>query len=92
MLTVCADHPPGYLLSFSCGHVFHLSCLLSQVFPPGTPLPAMLTQFIDPVAAEDEEWEIPPLDRSIGPKVDRAKLLGTVLEGGCPLEGKEGDG
>lgn len=32
-------------------------------------------------------------DRSIGPKVDRARLLRGVLEGGCPLEDRgEGDG
>ena len=32
-------------------------------------------------------------DRSIGPKVDRARLLRGALEGGCPLEDRgEGDG
>lgn len=29
-------------------------------------------------------------DRSIGPKVDRARLLRGVLEGGCPLEDRSG--
>ena len=51
-------------------------------------MPSMLNEFTEPVAADDEEWLVPPIDRSIGPKVDRARLLGTVLGSGCPLEGE----
>ena len=32
------------------------------------------------------------MERSIGPKVDRARLIGTVLGRGCPLEGAEEEG
>ena len=89
MLTTNTDHPPSYLLAFPCGHTFHLPCLLAHVFPPGTDQPSMLNQFTEPIVSADEEWELPPSERDIGPKVDRALLLRTVVGEGCPLEEKE---
>ena len=95
-------HPPQPLLAFPCTHLFHLSCLLTATLPPDREPPAVLSQFIHPAPSsvggeeEDDEggdgaFEIPPFDRAVAPKVDRARLLRTVLGGGCPLEERGGE-
>ena len=86
------ETPPQHLLAFPCSHIFHLACLLKQSLPPDTEPPAMLVQYLNPSVTEEGEegfaWDV--YDKSIGPKVDRARLLRTVLGDGCPLEEKRG--
>ena len=93
-LTFYIEHLPQYLLAFPCTHTFHLSCLLSHALPPDTDPPPMLAQFTDPSHDDPEDLAVMRLDKSIAPKVDRARLLRTVLGDGCPLEEREraGDG
>jgi hypothetical protein len=64
------------LVGFACGHVFHLSHLLSfhnddrPITPPDIEL--------------DENGEI-PMTYSIGAKVTRARLLRDRIKDGCPI-------
>lgn len=68
-----------YLVGFTCGHVFHLACLLQYEKMKREDLPESIAQMAagEPPAGEFE--------RSIGPKVDRAALLGTQIGEGCPV-------
>lgn len=67
-----------YLVTFSCKHTYHLSCLLDQ-------LPASRSsayrQFVEPDGDLAFSGSI-----DVGPKMDRARLLKLVLKDGCPLE------
>ncbi|KAG8529108.1 uncharacterized protein KY384_005743 [Bacidia gigantensis] len=90
------DSHQAYLIAFPCEphpHTFHLSCLLRHAFPPGTEPPSILREFLEPSDPDDDDdWAEHAWDRSVGPKVDRARLIGTVLGKGCPLEGEAGEG
>ena len=46
----------------------------------------MLSQFTHPETEDSDQLEEMPFDKSVAPKVDRARLLRTVLSEGCPLE------
>ena len=86
------------LLSFTCSHVFHLSCVLrynEQSFraSPETALARDQSDSEDE-AAQDEDLKLPPIemglyamDGGIGPKIRYAEALKSRLQGrGCPLE------
>ena len=66
------------LIGFPCSHIFHLPCLLKYE-KEDTELPQILSSFN---SFDDSEGVY---DRSIGPKVDHAALLRTVVGGGCPV-------
>lgn len=68
-----------YLVGFTCGHVFHLACLLQYEKMRREDLPESIAQM---AAGEPPVGEF---ERSIGPKVDRAALLGTQIGEGCPV-------
>jgi len=68
------------LIGFPCAHIFHLPCLLKYE-KEDSEVPEVLDTF-NSVADENEDGGY---DRSIGPKVDHAALLRTVVGGGCPL-------
>lgn len=67
------------LIGFPCTHIFHLPCLL-KYGKEDSELPKVLSSF---QSLEDEEDG--SYDRSMGPKVDHASLLKTVVVGGCPV-------
>lgn len=73
--------------------MFHLPCLLRYNKPVDYSPPPLLSYFLlhhdDSDVDETGTW-----DRSIGPKVDHAALLRSVLREGCPMEieGQAGDG
>ncbi|KAE8445516.1 hypothetical protein EG329_013279 [Mollisiaceae sp. DMI_Dod_QoI] len=77
-----SDHETETLVGFACGHVFHLSHLLSYeneserpVTPPNVEL------------AENGEWGV---THSVGLKVTHARLLRDKIRDGCPVcAGKE---
>ena len=55
----------------------------------------MLAQFTNSRSPDDYDAdtdEVMLYDKSVAPKVDRARLLRTVLGDGCPLEEREGIG
>ncbi len=68
-----------FLIGFPCTHIFHLPCLLKYE-DEDTELPEVLSSFNSFEDELDGGW-----DRSIGPKVDHAALLRTVVGGGCPV-------
>ena len=68
-----------FLIGFPCSHVFHLPCLL-RYEDEDTELPEILSSFTPFDENPDGSY-----DRSIGPKVDHAALLRTVVGGGCPV-------
>lgn len=69
-----------FLVGFSCGHVFHLRCLLRYDKPAGGDgVPDILAEM------EAGEAQAMNFDRSIGPKVDHAALLRTMVGDGCPI-------
>ena len=86
------DSIRSYLLAFPCTHTFHLRCILKHTFPPGTEVPSMLDELLEDEEVSEQSFELPKWERSIGPKVDRARLVGTVLRGGGPLEERDGEG
>ena len=49
-------------------------------------MPEVLAAFSSLGDEDDEDDEYGGFDRSIGPKVDHAALLRTVVGGGCPME------
>ena len=53
-------------------------------------MPEVLASFSSP--GDEDEDEYGGFDRSIGPKVDHAALLRTVVGGGCPKEVHRVDG
>lgn len=74
------DHPAtpdkDLLIGFPCAHIFHLPCLLN-FGKAKSDLPEVLASFSSPY---EEGY-----DRSIGPKVDHAALLRTMVGDGCPV-------
>lgn len=70
----------AYLIAFPCTHIFHLPCLLKYE-KPDSELPSVLSTF-DTLDPDEDEGGY---DRSIGPKVDHAALLRTVVGEGCPV-------
>lgn len=76
------------LLAYPCTHTFHLHCLLKNQNSNSNPdpdLPAILSTFNAPTHEEEGEEESGNYDRSIGPKIDHAALLRTVVGEGCPV-------
>ena len=67
------------LIGFPCAHIFHLPCLLKYE-DQDVELPDILSSF-----GSYEDRIDGGYDRSIGPKVDHAALLRTVIKGGCPV-------
>jgi len=74
------------LIGFPCTHIFHLPCLLKYE-KEDSELPEVLSSFQSLEEEEDGSY-----DRSIGPKVDHAALLRTVVPGGCPVAMHHVDG
>jgi hypothetical protein len=64
------------LVGFACGHVFHLTHLLSYLHPSRPPTP--------PDVQLDESGEFTQT-HSIGAKVTHARLLRDKITGGCPV-------
>ncbi|KAK3168150.1 hypothetical protein OEA41_004596 [Lepraria neglecta] len=82
------QHDKAFLIGFPCTHIFHLPCLLK--YEKGdAELPEVLSSFN---SLGDDEDEDGGYDRSIGPKVDHAALLRTVVGGGCPVASRHIDG
>ena len=71
----------AFLIGFACTHIFHLPCLLKYENGDAK-LPEVLSSFNSFGSEVDEDGGY---DRSIGPKVDHAALLRTVVGGGCPV-------
>lgn len=71
------------LIGFTCGHVFHLSCLLKydKRDEDETEIPDVVAK----MAAGESSPAAGDFDRSVGPKVDRAALLRTLIGDGCPI-------
>ncbi|KAL9134067.1 MAG: hypothetical protein Q9175_004754 [Cornicularia normoerica] len=67
------------LIAFPCTHIFHLPCLLKYE-KSDSELPDVLSTF-NTLDSDGEGG----YDRSIGPKVDHAALLRTVVGEGCPV-------
>ncbi len=79
-----SDHETETLVGFACGHVFHLSHLLSfgderPITPPEVELD------------ENGEWKEGNI-HSVGAKVTHARLLRDKIRDGCPVCTKEKDG
>ncbi|KAK4694647.1 vacuolar protein sorting-associated protein 41, partial [Lecanoromycetidae sp. Uapishka_2] len=74
------EHDKTLLIGFPCTHIFHLPCLLKYE-KEDSELPEVLDSF----NRDGDETDDVGYDRSIGPKVDHAALLRTVVGGGCPL-------
>lgn len=78
-----ADDATQLLIGFACGHVFHLSCLLKYDKPNDgdeVEIPDVVAQM------GESSWPAADnYDRSVGPKVDRAALLRTLIGDGCPM-------
>ena len=57
-------------------------------------MPEVLASFSTSLSSEDDggDDEYGGFERSIGPKVDHAALLRTVVGGGCPLAVHQVDG
>ena len=55
-------------------------------------MPEVLASFSALGEGDEEENEYGGFERSIGPKVDHAALLRTVVGGGCPLAVHQVDG
>lgn len=68
-------HESETLIGFACGHVFHLSHLLSYLDPdaPSSPMDF------------DIGWDEDARVRSVGAKVTHARLLRDRIRGGCPV-------
>ncbi|KAL6720978.1 Vacuolar protein sorting-associated protein 41 [Lecanora helva] len=73
------EHGRDFLVGFPCAHVFHLPCLL-RYEDEDRELPEVLASF-----SPFDEGGDGGYDRSIGPKVDHAALLRTVVGSGCPV-------
>lgn len=69
------------LVGFTCGHIFHLSCLLDYEHHPER---KALVEF---GVTEDTGSFL----RSVGTKVTHARLIRDHIGGGCPLELSKGD-
>lgn len=79
------------LVGFACGHVFHLSCLLKYDKPPSDDEELHVPDVVARMAAGEQPVAVDS-DRSVGPKVDRAALLRTLIGNGCPVAvHKDGD-
>lgn len=68
------------LIGFACGHVFHLSCLLSKVDGSET---AAAAESLQARLASDATNDMG--DRSISGKVAHAFIIRNAIKGGCPL-------
>ena len=71
-----SDHETETLVGFACGHVFHLSHLLSY---KSNKMPAT------PPEVERDEIEELGTTHSIGAKVTHARLLRDKIRDGCPV-------
>lgn len=80
-----SDHETETLVGFACGHVFHLSHLLS--FGGGEERPDTPPDDDGYDDGEDEEWR--SSKRSVGAKVTHARLLRDRIAG-CPVCVREG--
>lgn len=73
---------PQLLISFPCQHIFHLPCLIDFSESDGK-------SSVDiPSSLKDLDWQS-EFDRNIGPKIDHAALLRSIVDEGCPLENEE---
>jgi hypothetical protein len=68
------------LIGFVCGHVFHLSCLLSKIDDPNTAAAAQRLQAQFAADAADDGYS-----RSVGAKVSHAHIIRNAVRGGCVL-------
>ena len=68
------------LIGFACGHVFHLSCLLSKIDDPNTAAAAQRLQAQFAADAADDGHS-----RSVGAKVSHAHIIRNAVRGGCIL-------
>jgi len=68
------------LIGFVCGHVFHLSCLLSKIDDPNTAAAAQHLQAQFAADAADDGYS-----RSVGAKVSHAHIIRNAVRGGCVL-------
>ena len=68
------------LIGFVCGHVFHLSCLLSKIDDPNTAAAAQRLQAQFAADTVDDGY-----NRSVGAKVSHAHIIRNAVRGGCVL-------
>ncbi|KAF2144432.1 uncharacterized protein K452DRAFT_316429 [Aplosporella prunicola CBS 121167] len=73
-----SEHERETLIGFACGHVYHLSCILST---SGSGSSASAAADLQAQFAEDADTS----SRSIAAKVTHAHLIRNALHGGCPV-------
>lgn len=76
------------LIGFACGHVYHLSCLLSTTSDDSTAAAAERLQAQLAADADDTGYT----GRSVGAKVAHAHIIRNAIKGGCPVCGKVDEG
>ena len=69
--------PQETLVGFACGHIYHVSCLLKDAADDEN-----LASLLGRQASSDED---DGFIRSVGPKVDRARLIRDRVSSGCPV-------
>lgn len=72
------------LIGFACGHVYHLSCLLSTTPDDSNAAAAERLQAQLAADADDTGYS----SRSVGAKVAHAHIIRKAIKGGCPVCGK----
>jgi vacuolar protein sorting-associated protein 41 len=68
------------LVGFVCGHVFHLSCIISTIEDPAIKATAEKLQAQLAADADDQSD-----NRSVGAKVAHAHIIKNIVGKGCPL-------
>jgi hypothetical protein len=67
------------LIGFACGHVFHLSCLVSGIEDPAIAATAERLQAQLAADMDDQGGS-----RSVGAKVAHAHVIKSIVGAGCP--------
>ncbi|KAF2427741.1 hypothetical protein EJ08DRAFT_651324 [Tothia fuscella] len=78
---IFAEDEKETLIGFACGHVYHLSCLLSSTINPNA---AAAAERLQTQLAADSTDDI-GFNRSVGAKVAHAHIIRNAVRGGCVL-------
>jgi len=75
------------LIGFACGHVYHLSCLLSKIEENnGANANTAAAERLQQQFANDSE-DSGYASKSVGAKVAHAHVIRAAIKGGCPVCG-----